>query len=111
VQGKRTRKYSIFGRNRNKVKTTSAVDILRTTLETEGIQGWYKGMQAQILKAMLSQGESNGFYGGKCCRAYTYTDFSTCRCLGILFMAKGQFEKYALILIILAKRMIMRRSA
>lgn len=51
------RKITVFGKSRNKVKTNSAVDILRITLEREGIKGWYKGMQAQILKAVLSQGE------------------------------------------------------
>lgn len=51
------RRYTVFGKNRSRVKTASAVDILRATLEKEGVTGWYKGMQAQILKAVLSQGE------------------------------------------------------
>ncbi|KAH9063995.1 adenine nucleotide transporter [Lactarius vividus] len=47
-----------------------AVDILARVLRTEGFSGWYKGMGAQILKAVLSQ--------------------------GVLFMSKEQFEGYAL---------------
>ncbi len=34
-----------------------ALWILRKTYEREGFKGWYVGMQAQILKAVLTQGE------------------------------------------------------
>jgi len=56
-----------------------AVDILARVLKTEGFMGWYKGMGAQILKAVLSQ--------------------------GVLFMSKEQFEQYALAIIVLFYRL------
>jgi adenine nucleotide transporter 17 len=74
-----------------------AVDILARVLRTEGFVGWYKvrspayvgsvqlvyvflkGMGAQILKAVLSQ--------------------------GVLFMSKEQFEQYALAIIVLYYRL------
>ncbi|RKP36478.1 mitochondrial carrier domain-containing protein [Dimargaris cristalligena] len=34
---------------------TSAVDVLRKVWQIDGFTGWYKGMQAQISKAMLTQ--------------------------------------------------------
>jgi hypothetical protein len=56
-----------------------AVDILARVLRTEGFLGWYKGMSAQILKAVLSQ--------------------------GVLFMSKEQFEGYALAIMVLYYRL------
>jgi len=56
-----------------------AVDILARVLRTEGFLGWYKGMGAQILKAVLSQ--------------------------GVLFMSKEQFEQYALAIMVLCYRL------
>ncbi|KAH9052917.1 adenine nucleotide transporter [Lactarius deliciosus] len=56
-----------------------AVDILARVLRTEGFSGWYKGMGAQILKAVLSQ--------------------------GVLFMSKEQFEGYALAIMALFYRL------
>ncbi|KAF8271165.1 mitochondrial carrier domain-containing protein [Lactarius quietus] len=56
-----------------------AVDILARVLRTEGFTGWYKGMGAQILKAVLSQ--------------------------GVLFMSKEQFEGYALAIMVLFYRL------
>lgn len=41
-----------------KPDTTSAIQILKETYARRGFAGWYQGMQAQILKAVLSQGES-----------------------------------------------------
>lgn len=38
-------------------RQTSAIGILRDTYKAKGFGGWYQGMQAQILKAVLSQGE------------------------------------------------------
>ena len=38
-------------------RQTSAIGILRDTYKMKGFGGWYQGMQAQILKAVLSQGE------------------------------------------------------
>ncbi|KAI9509810.1 mitochondrial carrier [Russula earlei] len=55
-----------------------AVEILGRVLRTEGFLGWYKGMGAQILKAVLSQ--------------------------GVLFMSKEQFEQYALAIMVLYYR-------
>ncbi|KAI9463280.1 adenine nucleotide transporter [Lactarius psammicola] len=59
-----------------------AVDILKRILRTEGFSGWYKGMGAQILKAVLSQ--------------------------GVLFMSKEQFEGYALAIMVLCHRLSTR---
>ncbi|KAN0132866.1 mitochondrial carrier [Lactarius tabidus] len=56
-----------------------AVDILARVLRTEGFSGWYKGMGAQILKAVLSQ--------------------------GVLFMSKEQFEGYALAIMVMCYRL------
>ncbi|KAF9042004.1 adenine nucleotide transporter [Hymenopellis radicata] len=49
-----------------------ALDILLRVWKREGFVGWYQGMQAQIIKAVLSQ--------------------------ALLFMSKDQFEKYAYVL-------------
>ncbi|KAJ9105947.1 hypothetical protein QFC19_003281 [Naganishia cerealis] len=65
-----------------RTRQTSAIGILRDTYKTKGFSGWYQGMQAQILKAVLSQ--------------------------GILFMLKTQFERYALIIMILSRRLVQR---
>jgi len=56
-----------------------AVEILGRVLRSEGFLGWYKGMGAQILKAVLSQ--------------------------GVLFMSKEQFEQYALAIMVLCYRL------
>ncbi|RKP08349.1 mitochondrial carrier domain-containing protein [Thamnocephalis sphaerospora] len=37
------------------VRYRSAVHVLKRTYKTEGLRGWYNGMQAQISKAVLSQ--------------------------------------------------------
>ena len=83
---------------RRRRQNEGAVDILARVLRTEGFMGWYKvwasvildtcnwfmccclkGMSAQILKAVLSQ--------------------------GVLFMSKEQFEQYALAIIVLFYRL------
>jgi len=51
-------------------KYKGALDVLTRVLRREGFLGWYKGMGAQITKAVLSQ--------------------------ALLFMSKDQFERYAL---------------
>ncbi|KAJ9108510.1 hypothetical protein QFC20_003416 [Naganishia adeliensis] len=63
-------------------RQTSAIGVLRDTYRTKGFAGWYQGMHAQIIKAVLSQ--------------------------GILFMLKNQFERYALIIMILSRRLLKR---
>ncbi|KAI0255043.1 adenine nucleotide transporter [Lactifluus subvellereus] len=60
-------------------KEEGAIDILARVLRTEGFLGWYKGMGAQILKAVLSQ--------------------------GVLFMSKEQFEQYALAIMVVCYRL------
>ena len=55
-----------------------ALDILLRVWKREGFVGWYQGMQAQIIKAVLSQ--------------------------ALLFMSKDQFEKYAFVLMLLYSR-------
>ncbi|KAI9189775.1 hypothetical protein H9P43_001208 [Blastocladiella emersonii ATCC 22665] len=54
-----------------------AVDVLRKVAKSEGLQGWYKGMQPQILKAVFSQ--------------------------ALLFLLKDQIDKYTLLLFVLAR--------
>ncbi|KAF5339286.1 hypothetical protein D9758_013334 [Tetrapyrgos nigripes] len=56
-----------------------AIDILRRVLQKEGLVGWYQGMQAQIIKAVLSQ--------------------------ALLFMSKEQFERWALVIMIAFARL------
>ncbi|KAI0303665.1 mitochondrial carrier [Multifurca ochricompacta] len=64
--------------NVRRPQNEGAIDILARVLRTEGFVGWYKGMGAQIIKAVLSQ--------------------------GVLFMSKEQFEKYALAIMVLYYR-------
>lgn len=64
---------------RGRVKQTGALGLLVRVLRTEGIGGWYQGMSAQILKAVLSQ--------------------------ALLFVSKEQFERWALVILILLSRL------
>ncbi|KAK0236073.1 mitochondrial carrier domain-containing protein [Armillaria nabsnona] len=59
-------------------KHPGALDILLRVWRTEGFSGWYQGMQAQIIKAVLSQ--------------------------ALLFMSKDQFEKYTFMLMLVWNR-------
>ncbi|PFH53154.1 hypothetical protein AMATHDRAFT_55617 [Amanita thiersii Skay4041] len=61
-----------------KSKHVGAIDLLARVWKREGFIGWYQGMQAQIIKAVLSQ--------------------------ALLFMSKEQFEQWALAIIVLASR-------
>ncbi|KAJ7067138.1 mitochondrial carrier domain-containing protein [Mycena amicta] len=61
-----------------KLKHPGAIDILTRVLRTDGLSGWYRGMGAQITKAVLSQ--------------------------ALLFMSKEQFEQWALAIMILWAR-------
>lgn len=54
-------------------KHPGALDLLRTVHKREGFVGWYQGMSAQIIKAVLSQ--------------------------ALLFMSKDQFENWALAIV------------
>ncbi|KIJ51451.1 hypothetical protein M422DRAFT_157838 [Sphaerobolus stellatus SS14] len=56
-----------------RAKYSGAVDVLRKVWLSEGFFGWYQGMGAQILKAVLTQ--------------------------ALLFVSKDQFEQYALIIL------------
>ncbi|KAG8213455.1 mitochondrial carrier [Butyriboletus roseoflavus] len=58
-----------------KAKQTGAAGLLIRVLQTEGFVGWYQGMSAQIVKAVLSQ--------------------------ALLFVSKEQFERWALALVVL----------
>ncbi|KAE9405205.1 mitochondrial carrier [Gymnopus androsaceus JB14] len=62
-----------------KSKHPGALDVLKKVWKREGVVGWYQGMQAQIIKAVLSQ--------------------------ALLFMSKEQFEKWTLALIVLIAQM------
>jgi solute carrier family 25 (peroxisomal adenine nucleotide transporter), member 17 len=42
-------------KQKQSVQYTSAVDILAKVYRQEGLRGWYNGMSAQIMKAVLSQ--------------------------------------------------------
>ncbi|ORZ38008.1 mitochondrial carrier domain-containing protein [Catenaria anguillulae PL171] len=55
----------------------SAMDVLRKVLKAEGLVGWYKGMQPQILKAVLSQ--------------------------ALLFVLKDKIDKYTLVAFMLVR--------
>jgi len=61
-----------------------ALDILARVWKREGFVGWYQGMQAQIIKAVLSQ--------------------------ALLFMSKEQFEHWALAIMIFAARLSANHS-
>ncbi|KAF9453508.1 mitochondrial carrier [Macrolepiota fuliginosa MF-IS2] len=60
-------------------KNSGAIDILKRVWRREGFLGWYQGMQAQIIKAVLSQ--------------------------GVLFMTKEQFESWAVLIMVFAARL------
>ncbi|KAG8829205.1 ADP/ATP carrier protein [Serendipita sp. 399] len=62
-----------------------AVDVLKKVYKSEGIVGWYQGMSAQIIKAVLAQ--------------------------AFLFMSKDQFERYALAIMIVWHRLSTAASA
>ncbi|KAF7327959.1 hypothetical protein MKEN_00376100 [Mycena kentingensis (nom. inval.)] len=62
-----------------KLRHPGALDILTRVWRTEGFVGWYRGMGAQITKAVLSQ--------------------------ALLFMSKEQFEHWALILMLMWARL------
>ncbi|KIM68509.1 hypothetical protein SCLCIDRAFT_1209330 [Scleroderma citrinum Foug A] len=64
---------------RGRVKQTGALGLLLRVLRTEGIGGWYQGMSAQIIKAVLSQ--------------------------ALLFVSKEQFERWALVILILLSKL------
>lgn len=87
-------------------KYHSAIELLQHTYELHGFAGWYQGMGAQILKAVLSQGESLSRTACHVLLIATHTDCTLVppNVLGILFMLKDQFERYALVLMLLAKR-------
>ncbi|KAL1696969.1 mitochondrial carrier domain-containing protein [Schizophyllum commune] len=55
-----------------------ALDVLKRVYKREGVAGWYQGMQSQITKAVLSQ--------------------------ALLFLTKEQFERWALVIILLISR-------
>ncbi|KAJ3111731.1 ADP/ATP carrier protein [Phlyctochytrium bullatum] len=57
-------------KQRNAIKYNGSLDVLRKVFESDGLMGWYKGMQTQITKAVL--------------------------CQAILFVGKDQFTLYTL---------------
>ncbi|KAI9337012.1 mitochondrial carrier domain-containing protein [Zopfochytrium polystomum] len=59
-------------KQRKAIQYTGSIDVLRKVFASEGILGWYKGMNAQITKAVL--------------------------CQAILFVGKEQFSAYTLML-------------
>ncbi|KAF8589435.1 adenine nucleotide transporter [Ramaria rubella] len=61
-------------------KYKGALDVLAKVWQAQGFLGWYQGMGAQIIKAVLSQ--------------------------ALLFMSKDQFERYAIVILTLWSRAI-----
>ncbi|KAI9336555.1 mitochondrial carrier domain-containing protein [Obelidium mucronatum] len=59
------------------LKYKGSVDVLKKVFATDGIMGWYKGMQTQIVKAVL--------------------------CQAILFVSREEFLKYTLLLFALVE--------
>ncbi|KAG1841128.1 mitochondrial carrier domain-containing protein [Suillus subalutaceus] len=64
-----------IGNTKPKAKQAGAVSLLLRVLRKEGFVGWYQGMSAQIIKAVISQ--------------------------ALLFVSKEQFEHWALALMVL----------
>ncbi|EIW83919.1 mitochondrial carrier [Coniophora puteana RWD-64-598 SS2] len=67
------------GTPKSKPKQLGALGLLVNVLRKEGVSGWYQGMSAQIIKAVLSQ--------------------------ALLFASKEQFESWALALMVMFARM------
>ncbi|KAI8807933.1 mitochondrial carrier domain-containing protein [Cladochytrium replicatum] len=63
---------SLSDKDRERVSYKSSLDVLKKVLESDGIVGWYKGMPAQITKAVL--------------------------CQAILFVSKEEVTQYTLLL-------------
>ncbi|EJD06515.1 adenine nucleotide transporter [Fomitiporia mediterranea MF3/22] len=61
-----------------KPKNDGAITLLTRIVKERGLIGWYQGMSAQIIKAVLSQ--------------------------ALLFMSKDQFEQYALMILIAQRK-------
>ncbi|KAI8851486.1 mitochondrial carrier domain-containing protein [Chytridium lagenaria] len=59
-------------KQKNSIKYTGSIDVLKKVFESDGLMGWYKGMQTQITKAVL--------------------------CQAILFVGKDQISLYTLML-------------
>lgn len=64
---------------RGHAKQSGALALLIRVLKTEGVVGWYQGMSAQIIKAVLSQ--------------------------ALLFVSKEQFERWALVIFVLSSKL------
>lgn len=64
---------------RGRAKQSGALALLIRVLKTEGVVGWYQGMSAQIIKAVLSQ--------------------------ALLFVSKEQFERWALVIFVLSSKL------
>jgi len=56
-------------KQKRRPKHPSAIAVLASVLKRDGVRGWYQGMSAQIIKAVLAQ--------------------------ALLFMSKEQFERWA----------------
>ncbi|KAJ3073867.1 ADP/ATP carrier protein, partial [Podochytrium sp. JEL0797] len=60
-------------KDRESLRYTGSLDVLTKVLSTDGILGWYKGIQTQIVKAVL--------------------------CQAILFVSREEFLKYTLLML------------
>ncbi|CAH1768092.1 974_t:CDS:2 [Entrophospora sp. SA101] len=75
----------ILSKRLNTSTLSPAIDVLKKVLETDGILGWYRGMQAQISKAVLSQ--------------------------ALLFYVKEYTTRYTILLFALISRLIAKRRS
>jgi len=70
-----TNEEDILSSTARRTKSPSALSLLLRVMRNEGISGWYQGMSAQIIKAVLSQ--------------------------ALLFVSKEQFEHWAIRIMLL----------
>ena len=101
-----------------------AIPLLMAVYREKGLAGWYQGLAAQLIKAVLCQGESIlSFYlptiSPSChpiiFRLISISHRLVCVCLilhtiGILFVSKDQFETWAWLIIALLTRIRKRVS-
>jgi adenine nucleotide transporter 17 len=78
------------------IEHRGAIPLLRSVYRERGFLGWYQGLTAQIIKAVLCQGQSScppGAVPG------LYSSPS-----GILFVSKDQFESYTWVILTMLAR-------
>jgi len=76
-----------------------AIALLAKVYREKGVAGWYKGLGAQIIKAVLCQGKF------RLSRLVFSAWTILLTLLGILFVSKDQFESYTILLLALLARL------